>query len=179
MLHNCSYCDYQSPYKTNLRRHVKNNHTEKKYLEKDHGKTMKNDQHKEFKKLKILIKKFAILGVDLRLLKRSVDRLVEINENDYNFTVQEYENLTHQSLHNLFNTGEDILGNEETSNENDNVDLFANINEEEEAVNLFGEKIVKDEKKNAATADICQIRFFIHQNPCLLGGKILSLGQLF
>ena len=93
-----------------------------------------------------MIKKFAISGVDLRLLKRSVDRLVEINENDYNFTVQEYENLTHQSLHNLFNTGEDILGNEETSNENENVDLFGNINEEE-AVNLFGEKIVKDEEK--------------------------------
>ena len=148
MLHNCSYCDYQSPYKTNLRRHVKNNHTEKNYLEKDHGKTMKNDQHKEFKKLKILIRKFAISGVDLRLLKRSVDRLVENNENNYNFIVQEYENLTQQSLHNLFNTGEDILGNEETSNENDNVDLFGNINEEEEAVNLFGEKIVKDEKKS-------------------------------
>ena len=141
MIHERTYCDY------NTRRHIRNKHTKKNYLEKDHGKTMKNDQHKEFKKLKILIKKFAILGVDLRLLKRSVDRLVEINENDYNFIVQEYENLTHQSLHNLFNTGEDILGNEETSNENDNVDLFGNINKEE-AVDLFGEKIVKDEKQS-------------------------------
>ena len=47
----------------------------------------------------------------------------------------------------MFNTPEDILENEETSNENENVDLFGNINEEE-AVNLFGEKIVKDEKKS-------------------------------
>ena len=33
--------------------------------------------------------------------------------------------------------------------------------------------------KNAATADICQIRFFIYQNPCLLGGKILIMGVTF
>ena len=90
-LNECTYCDYNTTTKcnNNIRRHVRNKHTEKNYLEKDHGKTMKYDQHKEFRKLKILIKKFAILGVDLRLLKRSVDRLVEINENDYNFTVQE------------------------------------------------------------------------------------------
>ena len=146
MIHECTYCTFQSSYKSNLKSHMKSKHNDKISLQKDEGKPMKN--HKQIKKLKILIKKFAILGVDLRLLKRSVDRLVEINENDYNFTVQEYENLTHQSLHNLFNTAEDILGNEETSNENDNVDLFGNINEEEEAVNLFGEKIVKDEKKS-------------------------------
>ena len=28
MLHNCRYCDYQSPYKSNLRRHSKNKHEE-------------------------------------------------------------------------------------------------------------------------------------------------------
>ena len=33
--------------------------------------------------------------------------------------------------------------------------------------------------KNAATADICQIHFFIYQNPCLFGGKILILGVTF
>ena len=107
-----------------------------------------------------MVKKFAILGVDLRLLKRSVDSLVELNENDYNLIVQEYEKQTQQPLHNLFNTPEDILGNEETSNENDNVDLFANINEEEEAVNLFGEKIVKDEK-NQYMKNMYSIYFLI------------------
>ena len=34
-------------------------------------------------------------------------------------------------------------------------------------------------KKNDATADICQIRFFIYQNPCLLGGKILILAEVW
>ena len=27
MLHNCSYCDYQSPYKSNLRRHLRTKHS--------------------------------------------------------------------------------------------------------------------------------------------------------
>ena len=26
MIHKCSYCDYQSPYKGNLKTHVKNKH---------------------------------------------------------------------------------------------------------------------------------------------------------
>jgi len=40
-------------------------------------------------------------------------------------------------------------------------------------------KQLKIKKKNAAKADICQIRFFIYQNPCLFGGKILILGVTF
>ena len=148
MIHECTYCTFQSSYKSNLKSHMKSKHSDKNHLEKDHGKTMKNDQHKEFKKLKILIRKFAISGVDLRLLKRSVDSLVELNENDYNLIVQEYEKLTQQPLHNLFNTPEDILGNQETSieNEDEGVDLFGNIKDEN--VDLFGEKIKEEDKQS-------------------------------
>ena len=94
MIHQCNYYNYQSGYKSNLKTHVKNQHVEKISLEKDQGKP----DHKELRKLKMLVKKFAIMGVDLRLKKRHVDTLVDRVENDFNLIVQDYEKLTHQPL---------------------------------------------------------------------------------
>ena len=74
-----------------------------------------------------MVKKCTIMELVLRLLNRSVDSLVERNENDFNLIVQDYEKLTHEPLQNLFSSfttteNQDILGNEETSFENEDVD---------------------------------------------------------
>ena len=50
MIHECHYCNYQSGYKSNLKTHVKNKHGDKISLEKDQGKPMKKDHHKQIKK---------------------------------------------------------------------------------------------------------------------------------
>ena len=52
MIHECSYCNYQSTYKGNLKTHVKNKYSEKIFIEKDMKieKPMKNDHHKQLKK---------------------------------------------------------------------------------------------------------------------------------
>ena len=52
MIHECSYCNYQSTYKGNLKSHMKNKHTEQISLEKDMKIEipMKNEHYKQLKK---------------------------------------------------------------------------------------------------------------------------------
>ena len=41
MIHECTYCDYNTTVKSNIRRHERNKHNEKISLEKNEGKPMK------------------------------------------------------------------------------------------------------------------------------------------
>ena len=50
MIHECNYCNYQSSYKSNLKTHMKNKHSEKITPEKEKGKSMKKDHLKQLKK---------------------------------------------------------------------------------------------------------------------------------
>ena len=43
----CNQCPYQVDYKQNLTRHMKNKHGDNISMEKDNGKSMKNDHHKQ------------------------------------------------------------------------------------------------------------------------------------
>merc|ERR1712030_75150 len=63
MIHECNYCNYQSSYKSNLKTHVKNKHSEKISTEKENGKPMKNDHHKQLKKIEMMMKNnFHLFG---------------------------------------------------------------------------------------------------------------------
>ena len=42
MIHECTYCDYNTTVKSNIKRHERNKHNEKICLEKDYGNPMKN-----------------------------------------------------------------------------------------------------------------------------------------
>ena len=42
MIHECTYCTFQSSYKSNLKSHMKSKHNDKIPIEKDEGKSMKN-----------------------------------------------------------------------------------------------------------------------------------------
>ena len=66
MIHECTHCDYNTTVKSNIIRHVRNKHTEKISLEKDHGKPMKNDHHKELKKIETMMKKNFQTGQKLK-----------------------------------------------------------------------------------------------------------------
>ena len=46
MIHECSYCTFQSSYKSNLKSHMKSKHNDKIPIEKDEGKSMKNHKNK-------------------------------------------------------------------------------------------------------------------------------------
>ena len=63
MIHECSYCNYQSTYKGNLKSHMKNKHTEQISLEKDMKIeiAMKNEHYKQLKKIEMMIKRISKL----------------------------------------------------------------------------------------------------------------------
>ena len=79
MIHECTHCNFQASYKSNLKTHVKNKHTEKISLEKDHGKPMKNDHHKELKKIETMMKKNFQTRVEIETMKRKVKSISERN----------------------------------------------------------------------------------------------------
>ena len=161
MIHECSHCNFQASYKSNLKTHVKNKHTEKISLEKDHGKPMKNDHHKELKKIETMMKKNFQTGVEIETMKRKVKSISERNAIEFKELAQEYVELTDAALpKDFFNS---LCGVpppppsptlfqlpaapptiENTDLIKTEVDLFGN----DEAVGLFGDKIVEDNKQS-------------------------------
>ena len=98
-----------------------------------------------------MLKKTVAAGVDIDAMKRNVNSLVDCNANIFNLLAEDYTKLSRGPVpEDLFSTFtvEEFFGNEEIFIKNKDVDLFGNLNEEEEAVNFFGEKIVKDEKQS-------------------------------
>ena len=170
MIHECNYCNYQSSYKSNLKTHMKNKHSEKITPEKEKGKPMKNDHHKQLKKIEMMMKNNFQTGVEIETMKRKVKSLGERNANEFKELALEYVELTDAALPKEF--FESLCGNytppppASTSTlpplptpapTNKNEDLFGNKNEEgvdlfgigdEETMDLFGNKIVKDEKQS-------------------------------
>ena len=96
MIHECTYCTFQSSYKSNLKSHMKSKHNDKIPIEKDEGKPMKN--HKQIKKLEMMIKKNFQTGVEIETMKRKVKSLGDGNTNEFKQLVREYVELTGETL---------------------------------------------------------------------------------
>ena len=92
MIHECTYCTFQSSYKSNLKSHMKSKHNDKISLEKDEVKPMKN--HKQIKKLEIMMKKNFQTGVEIETMKRKVKSLGDGNTNEFKQLAREYVEIT-------------------------------------------------------------------------------------
>ena len=96
MIHECTYCTFQSSYKSNLKSHMKSKHNDKISLQKDEGKPMKN--HKQIKKLEMMMKKNFQTGVEIETMKRKVKSLGDGNTNEFKQLAREYVELTGETL---------------------------------------------------------------------------------
>ena len=97
MIHECTYCTFQSSYKSNLKSHMKSKHNDKIPIEKDEGKSMKNHKNK-IKKLEMMMKKNFQTGVEIETMKRKVKSLGDGNTNEFKQLVREYVELTGETL---------------------------------------------------------------------------------
>ena len=164
MIHECNYCNYQSSYKSNLKTHVKNKHSEKISPEKENAKPMKNDHHKQLKKIEMMMKNNFQTGVEIETMKRKVKSLGERNANEFKELALEYVELTDAALpKEFFNSlcrnytppppppapstalPPPPLPAATPTKSNKNEDLFGYVNE---AVNLFGDKIEEEDKQS-------------------------------
>ena len=98
MNHECNYCNYQSSYKSNLKTHMKNKLSEMITPEKENGKPMKNDHHKQLKKIEMMMKNNFQTGVEIETMKRKVKSLGERNANEFKDLALEYVELTDAAL---------------------------------------------------------------------------------
>ena len=159
MIHECTYCTFQSSYKSNLKSHMKSKHNDKIPIEKDEGKSMKNHKNK-IKKLEMMMKKNFQTGVEIETMKRKVKSLGDGNTNEFKQLVREYVELTGETLRKdyFFNftyknpppppTAETptnkkghLFESTETST-NKNGDLFENA----DAIYIFNDMIEKEEE---------------------------------
>ena len=67
-------------------------------MEKDNGKHMKNDHHKQIKKLEMMMKKNFQLGVEIETMKRKVKSLGDGNASEFKQLAREYAELTGETL---------------------------------------------------------------------------------
>ena len=77
-----------------------------------------------------MLKKTVAAGVDIDAMKRNVNSLEDRNANIFNLLAEDYKKLSRGPVpEDLFSTftAEEFFGNEETSIENENVDLFGYI----------------------------------------------------
>ena len=127
---------------------MKNKHNDNISMEKDNGKHMKNDHHKQIKKLEMMMKKNFQLGVEIETMKRKVKSLGDGNANEFKQLAQEYVELTSETQpKDFFNfTYENPPPPpppppaEETSTYNNYIwDLFDKI--EEDAIYIFNDII--------------------------------------
>ena len=157
MIHECTYCTFQSSYKSNLKSHMKSKHNDKIPIEKDEGKPMKN--HKQIKKLEMMMKKNFQTGVEIETMKRKVKSLGDGNTNEFKQLVREYVELTGETLPKDYfynftyqnpppppppaptNKNEHLFESTETST-NKNGDLFENA----DAIYIFNDMIEKEEE---------------------------------
>ena len=160
MIHECTYCTFQSSYKSNLKSHMKSKHNDKIPIEKDEGKSMKNHKNK-IKKLEMMMKKNFQTGVEIETMKRKVKSLGDGNTNEFKQLVREYVELTGETLPKDYfynftyknpppppppaetptNKNWDLFETIETST-NKNGDLFENA----DAIYIFNDMIEKEEE---------------------------------
>merc|ERR1712239_111415 len=89
MIHECTYCTFQSSYKRNLKSHMKSKHNDKIPIE--------NHKNK-IKKLEMMMKKNFQTGVEIETMKRKVKSLGDENTNEFKQLVREYVELTGETL---------------------------------------------------------------------------------
>ena len=161
MFHNCSYCNHQTKYKANLKTHVKKKHGEKMSQEKDMKNPMKNEHYKQLKKIEMMMKKNFKFGVEIDVLKKNVESLGESNANEFSKLAREYAQLTDAGLpKDFFTTTHPVYSAYGMETQDLNEDgmkkkkLFDVTEDEEEdelevgcGEDLFGDKIVKDDKQ--------------------------------
>ena len=160
MIHECTYCTFQSSYKSNLKSHMKSKHNDKIPIEKDEGKSMKNHKNK-IKKLEMMMKKNFQTGVEIETMKRKVKSLGDGNTNEFKQLVREYVELTGETLPKDFfynftyknlppppppaatptNKNGHLFESTETST-NKNGDLFENA----DAIYIFNDMIENEEE---------------------------------
>ena len=161
MIHECTYCTFQSSYKSNLKSHMKSKHNDKIPIEKDEGKSMKNHKNK-IKKLEMMMKKNFQTGVEIETMKRKVKSLGDGNTNEFKQLVREYVELTGETLPKDYfynftyknppppppppaetptNKNGHLFETTETST-NKNGDLFENA----DAIYIFNDMIEKEEE---------------------------------
>ena len=160
MIHECTYCTFQSSYKSNLKSHMKSKHNDKIPIEKDEGKSMKNHKNK-IKKLEMMMKKNFQTSVEIETMKRKVKSLGDGNTNEFKQLVREYVELTGETLPKDFfynftyqnpppppppaatptNKNGHLFETTETST-NKNGDLFENA----DAIYIFNDMIEKEEE---------------------------------
>ena len=162
MIHECTYCTFQSSYKSNLKSHMKSKHNDKIPIEKDEGKSMKNHKNK-IKKLEMMMKKNFQTGVEIETMKRKVKSLGDGNTNEFKQLVREYVELTGETLPKDYfynftyknpppppppaetptNKNGHLFETTETST-NKNGDLFENA----DAIYIFNDMIEKEEEED-------------------------------
>jgi len=160
MIHECTYCTFQSSYKSNLKSHMKSKHNDKIPIEKDEGKSMKNHKNK-IKKLEMMMKKNFQTGVEIETMKRKVKSLGDGNTNEFKQLVREYVELTGETLPKDYffnftyknpppppppaetptNKNDHLFESTETST-NKNGDLFENA----DAIYIFNDMIENEEE---------------------------------
>ena len=160
MIHECTYCTFQSSYKSNLKSHMKSKHNDKIPIEKDEGKSMKNHKNK-IKKLEMMMKKNFQTGVEIETMKRKVKSLGDGNTNEFKQLVREYVELTGETLPKDYffnftyknpppppppaetptNKNDHLFESTETST-NKNGNLFENA----DAIYIFNDMIEKEEE---------------------------------
>merc|ERR1711895_227938 len=108
IFYKCSYCEYESPYKGNLKTHVKIS-MKKKSMKNE---TLKNNQN-YLRKIKMMLKENVLLDLDISILRRNVDRLTQRNNIEFNTLAQHYEKILNYSQDINQNSGE-LFGSEES-----------------------------------------------------------------
>merc|ERR1712030_163502 len=120
MFYKCSYCEYESPYKGNLKTHVKKKHEKNINESLNHisnlkklikNETLKNNQN-YLSKIKMMLKENVLLDLDISTLRRNVDRLTQRNNNEFNSQAQHYEKILNYSEDITQNSG-GLFENEE------------------------------------------------------------------
>ena len=105
MFYKCSYCEYESPYKGNLKTHVKKKHEKNINESPNHisnlkklmkNETLRNNQN-YLSKIKMMLKENVLLDLDISTLRRNVDRLTQRNNNEFNSLAQHYEKILNYS----------------------------------------------------------------------------------
>ena len=129
MFYKCSYCEYESPYKGNLKTHVKNKHEKNINESPNHisnlKKSMKNETLRNnqnyLRKIKMMLKENVLLDLDISTLRRNVDRLTQRNNNEFNTLAQHYEKILNYSQDINQNSG-GLFESEEDDDEEDEVE---------------------------------------------------------
>ena len=143
-MHQCNYCDYKCTRKYNLKVHQRNKHVEDNTNNLNDlavpapppyaplpapapqplKKSMVNETltNNYLRKIKMMLRKNVLLGVDMYTLRRNVDRNIKRNNNNFNSLTQYYEIILNDSEYNEL---------DEDMNQNSG-DLFGNYDGEEE-----------------------------------------------